>query len=485
MKILFIASEMAPLVKTGGLGDVIGSLPKALQARGVDVRVVIPHYSTIPSDQYLYNYTVPRITGDGDVSVHYLEADGVPVYLLKSWPYFVDDDKIYTVWDWDTPRFIYFSQMAMAFIWQLAEREHWWPDVLHVHDWHTGLVPFLLHEARFNPGWQDVASMMTIHNMGFQGPYAGGWLWEEGIANREHPALPRQAWRDNLLAIGIAYAEKVTTVSPRHAIELHYPRFGEGLEGVIWARNQDFQGILNGIDVERHHPATDPHLWRNYDAQTFRAGRAANKAALQAAQGLPQRPDVPLMGVVSRVTPQKGFDFAILALHRLLAEQDIQFVGVGAGELEDAFGTLGLTHPDKARTYLGYNPGLAQQIYSAADIVLVPSRYEPCGLSQMFAMQYGALPLVRETGGLADTVENFDNVQAESGTGFKFLFEEPDALYNTALWAIDTYHHKPEAWARMQARAMRHDWSWNTSAEQYLTLYDEAMRKKRAWRETL
>ncbi|MFP4321795.1 MAG: glycogen synthase [Anaerolineales bacterium] len=485
MQILFVASEMAPYVKTGGLGDVIGSLPKALRARGLDVRVVIPHYSMIPSDDYRYNYSVPRRSGDGDVSVHYIEADGVPVYLLRSWPYFVDDGKIYTVWDWDTPRFIYFSQMVMSFIWELVQREGWWPDVLHVHDWHTGLVPFLLHEARFNPGWQDVASVMTIHNMGFQGPYAGGWLWEEGIPNRDHPALPYQDRKDNLLAIGIAYAEKVTTVSPRHAIELHYPRFGEGLEGVIWARNQDFVGILNGLDVVRHNPATDPHLTRKYTLETFHEGRAANKAALQAAHGLPTEPRVPLIGVVSRVTPQKGFDFALPALHRLLTEQDVQFIGVGAGELESEFGWLGLAHPAKARTHLGYNPALAQQIYAAADLILVPSRYEPCGLAQMFAMQYGALPLVRETGGLADTVTNFDNLDGDEGTGFKFLFEQPDAVYNTLLWALDTYHSKPEAWARMQARAMGHDWSWNQSAEQYIALYADAVHKKRAWRETL
>lgn len=490
MKVLFIASEMAPLAKTGGLGDVVGSLPKVLRQKGIDARVVMPHYSMIPDGDYRFNYQVPRTSGDGDVSVQELAVDGVPVYLLKSWPYFVDDGKIYTVWDWDTPRFIYFAQMAMAFVWQLAQGrldagEPWWPDVLHVHDWHTGLVPFLLDEARFNPHWQDIASVMTIHNMAFQGPHAGGWLWEEGFSNRDHPALYWQDWKDNLLAIGIAYANKVNTVSPNHAVELHYPRFGEGLQEVIWARDADFSGILNGIDTERLDPATDPAITQNYDADDFREKRVENKLALQKELGLPPLADVPLVAIISRITPQKGMDFAIPALRTLLASEDMQFIGLGLGDpgLQSAFEKLGSDFDWKARTFLKMDATLAQKIYAAADLLLVPSRYEPCGLTQITAMRYGCIPLVRETGGLLDTVENFDNV--DSGTGFTFLFEEATALEGTIRWALDVYRQNPTAWQNMQERGMRHDWGWGRRADEYVALYDAAIQQKRAWRDTL
>lgn len=488
MNILFVASEMAPFAKTGGLGDVVGSLPKALRAKGIDARVVMPHYSIISGAEYRYSYRVPRRTGDGDVTVHQIVHEGVPVYLLKSWPYFVDDGKIYTVWDWDTPRFIYFCQMAAAFIWQLASgaggEQGWWADVAHVHDWHTGLLPFLIYLARFNPGWQDLASVMTIHNMAFQGQHAGGWLWEEGIPNRDHPALYRQELRDNLLAIGIAYAEKINTVSPNHATELHYPRFGEGLQDVIWARDSDFSGILNGIDTDLFNPATDKHLAQNYTAETFREKRVANKLALQRELGLEENPSIPMLAIISRLTPQKGIDFAIPALRQILGSENVQFVGLGAGDpgLQTAFGNLSLDFPRQARVFLRMDTELAQKLYAAADLVLVPSRYEPCGLTQIIAMRYGCLPLVRETGGLKDTVENYDNGAADRGTGFTFLFEEADALADTIRWALQTYREKPEAWARMQERGLRRDWGWGAQADAYIRLYEAAIHKKRAWR---
>lgn len=490
MKVLFIASEMAPYAKTGGLGDVVGSLPKALRQIGVDARVVMPHYSLIHDCEYRFNYTFPRRQGDGEVSVSEGSVDGVPVYFLKSWPYFVDDGKIYTVWDWDTPRFIYFCQMAIGFAWELAQGrldggQTWWADVLHVQDWHTGLVPFLLHEARFNPGWQDMASVLTIHNMAFQGPQAGQWLNAEGISPRDLPALRWQEWRDNLLAIGIGYANKINTVSPNHALELHYPRFGEGLQDVIWARDRDFVGILNGIDADVFDPATDIHIAQNYTAENFREKRPANKLALQRDLGLTADPDIPLIGFVGRLTTQKGIDFLIPALYDILQREDVQFVGLGSGELEASFGKLGATFETRARTYLKYDFVMAQKIYAGADLMLVPSRYEPCGLTQIYALRYGCLPVVRETGGLVDTVENYDNDAAEEGTGFRFLFEEAGAVSGTLRWALDTYRHKRSAWERMQERGMRHDWGWEKSAALYLKLYEDAIAQKRAWRKGL
>ncbi|HLA41948.1 MAG TPA: glycogen/starch synthase, partial [Aggregatilineales bacterium] len=361
--------------------------------------------------------------------------------------------------------------------------EAWPPDVVHVHDWHTGLLPFLLHEARTNPGWQDIASVLTIHNMAFQGAHAGGWLWEEGFPDRNRPALYTQALRDNLLAIGIAYANKVNTVSPNHAIELHYPRFGEGLQDVIWSKDSDFSGILNGIDTEILNPATDPHIRQQYNADNFRQKRVINKLALQRELGLEENADIPLIGLISRITPQKGIDFTIPALKHLLATEKVQFVGLGTGDpgLQTAFGKLGLDFAWKARAYLRMDTILAQKIYAGADFMLVPSRYEPCGLTQIIAMRYGALPLVRNTGGLSDTVQNYDGGSASYGTGFVFLFEESDALLDTIRWALNTYRNNRPAWERMQERGMRQDWSWKGSAGQYLRLYDDAIAQKHAW----
>jgi starch synthase len=326
-----------------------------------------------------------------------------------------------------------------------------------------------------------------VHNMGYQGWDADGYLWAAGVPGRHNPHLVYQDKTGNLLGIGIAYADKVNTVSPRHATELHYPRFGEGLEGLVWARNGDFSGILNGLDMERINPATDPLIPFHYDADNFRAERPKNKTALQAELWLEQNPTTPLIGVVSRLVAQKGMDFAIPGLRRLLAETDAQcvIVGTGEAELEKELRRLEWDFGWKAKCVLEYRPDLAPKIYAGADLLLVPSRYEPCGLTQLLAMHYGALPVVRETGGLADTVVNYDSGPADYGTGFSFLFEEPDAVRLTLHWAIDTYRQRPEAFQRMQERAMRTDWGWERPVQQYIKLYEGALDNARGPRVTL
>ncbi len=485
-RVLFIAAEMKPFAKTGGLGDVVSGLPRALRKQGVDARVLMPLYGPIKGRfhdclTYLFHFPFHRRNGTAEVYIHGTEQDGVPVYFLESWPFFSGGDYIYTDLNWDRQRFVFFSQAAMGAAWELGQGrrngEPWFPDVLHVHDWHTGLVPFLLHESRLSPGWGQVASVLTIHNMGYQGWDAGGVLWDAGVPARQHPDLVYQRQADNLLGIGIAYAHQLNTVSPRHAVELHYPRFGEGLEGLIWARDRDFTGILNGLDVEQANPATDPHLPYPFDVTNFRTERPKNKAALQAELGLAQQPDIPLIGIVSRLVEQKGMDFAVPGLRRLLAETDAQLVVVGAGKpaIEMEMRRLEWDFGWKAKVIIAYRPDLAQRIYAGADLLLVPSRYEPCGLTQMQAMRYGALPVVRETGGLADTVQNYDSGPAERGTGFMFLFEEPDAVRHTLHWAIDTYRNRPDAFQRMQERAMRQDFSWDRPVQQYVALYERAI----------
>ncbi len=496
MRVLFVSAEMKPFAKTGGLGDVVSELPRALRAQNIDTRVLIPLYGPIKakfSDQlhYLFSFQFSRRSGTAEVHVHYTEYDGVPVYFLESWPFFGSGDYIYTDVNWDRARFVFFGQAALAFAWELGQGRHddqkWFPDVIHAHDWHTGLIPFLVHEARYTPEWENVASVLTVHNMGYQGWDAGGYLWDAGVPGRHNPHLVFQNRTGNLLGIGIAYADKVNTVSPRHAIELHYPRFGEGLEGLVWARNGDFSGILNGLDMERVNPATDPLVPFHYDADNFRTKRLGNKTALQAELWLEQNPATPLIGVVSRLVAQKGMDFAIPGLRRLLAETDAQcvIIGTGEAELEKELQRLEWDFGWKAKNVLQYRPDLAQKVYAGADLLLVPSRYEPCGLTQLLAMHYGALPVVRETGGLADTVVNYDNGPAEYGTGFTFLFEEPDAVRLTLHWAIDTYRQRPEAFQRMQERAMRTDWGWERPVQQYIKLYEGALDNARGPRVTL
>lgn len=488
MRVLFVSAEMAPFAKMGGLGDVVGSLPQVLRARGIDARVLMPLYGPVKGRfgdrlDYLFDFRFPRRNGTAEVYVHGTEQDGVPVYFLESWPFFSGGDYIYTDVDWDRPRFIFFAQAAMAAAWELGQGRHgsdpWFPDVLHVHDWHTGLIPFLLHESRFSPGWSQVASVLTIHNMAYQGWESGGWLYEAGVPERRSPHLIYQDKTDNLLGIGIAYAHKINTVSPRHATELHYPRFGEGLQGMIWLRDGYFSGILNGLDMNLVNPATDRAVRHPFDATSFRTERPKNKAALQAELALDQSADVPLIGIVSRLVEQKGLDFALPGLRRILAETNAQLVVLGRGNppIEEELRRLEWDFGWKARCVIDYRADLAQRIYAGADLLLVPSRYEPCGLTQMLAMRYGALPVVRETGGLADTVTNYDGGPGETGTGFLFLFEEPEAVRLTLHWAIETFRYRREAFQRMQERALRTDFSWDRPVEQYLALYEAAIAK--------
>ena len=499
MKVLFVAAEALPFAKTGGLGDVVGSLPRALRDIGIDARVLIPHYGTIDSQAYglthNFFFRQHRKVGTADVHVSKTVYNEVPFYFLRSWPFF-DHPYLYTDENWDIQRFIFFAQAAMGAVWELgqgadAESGEWWPDVIHVHDWHTGLIPFLLHMSRFESPWNQTASVLSIHNMAYQGKMAGARLDEVGILPREHPVLTSLNFSGDLLPIGLMYADKLNTVSPNHAIELHYPRFGEGMEPMIWARDNDFVGILNGLDMDRFDPETDPDIFHNFNADNFREERIKNKRALQQLAGLPIRDDVPLLGVVSRLVEQKGIDILVPALRTICAESDVQVVILGTGNkaIEHDVWSLGNDFQDKdkdkdkdkVRTFTYYDGILAQRIYAGSDLILIPSRYEPCGMAQMIALRYGSLPVARETGGLVDTIDNYDNGAAETGTGFLFLWEEPDAMVGTLRWAMDTFRHRKAAFERMQERGMRHDWSWSKSAKQYETLYEEAIEKRREW----
>jgi starch synthase len=479
VNVLFTSVEAAPFAKAGGMADVVGSLPAALRKMGIDARVLMPGGGFIEhlkwDIKFLFSFPFSHRGGVSDVKIYTTVYGGVPFYFVQAWPYIGGEKTVYQEVSADYPRFIFFSQVVQAVALQLQEREGFFPDILHAHDWHTGIVPFLLAASQWMREWKPVGSLLTIHNMGYQGDWAGPFLHNAGIPPRWHLELNWMGKAENLMAIGVAYADFVTTVSPRYATEIQHPEFGYGLQGLVRHRLADVRGILNGIDMDYWDPATDRLLAQNFDLESLETLRPANKTALQQRLHLPERPDVPVVGLVSRLTDQKGIDLLMPAIDAALATMDIQFVALGSGDdkYERALWRLAQRYPQKASYMNGYAEDLAHQIYAGADLFLMPSHFEPCGTSQMLSMRYGCLPLVRETGGLADTVENYDNGDGEVGTGFTFLWEQPEALYNTLRWAIETYTNKPAAWQRMAQRSMLIDFSWDRSARQYADLYDQ------------
>lgn len=484
MNVLFVAAEAAPFAKVGGMADVVGSLPAALRQAGVDARVVLPGYGFIKHEKYnithLFTYTVALREGNADVKVFTTVYDNIPFYFLQAYPYFGNEQTVYTEWNWDSPRFIFFNQIVMGFMWEMEARFGWFPDVAHINDWHTGLVPFLIFQNREETRWARLASVVSIHNLAYQGDHVGGWLYQAGIHGRHHPDLVYQDLSDNMLAIALAYSDMLSTVSPRYAVEIQYPYMGYGLDGLIRTRINDLYGILNGIDVKLWNPATDPDIQYHFSVKDFTKKRIENKRYLQAQMGLEVRDDTMLVGIVSRMVWQKGMDLAVPALSRLLSQYDVQVVALGTGEpqIESQLRRLEQLFSRNVRCKLNYDGAIAQQIYAGCDVFLMPSHFEPCGTGQMVAMRYGALPLVRETGGLADTVENYDDSNADKGTGFVFQWEEAEAVFGTLRWAYTTYRERPQAWKRMQQRAMERDFSWDSSARQYIEMYNKAKAKK-------
>lgn len=486
MKVLLASAEAVPFAKVGGLADVVGSLPIALRKLGIDARVIIPGYGFINHLEYaiepLFSFEFAHRLGINEVKVFSCVHDGIPYFLLQSPPYLGLEGEVYSVWHWDMERFTYFNQALMATIWRLNGEIGWFPDVLHVNDWHTSLLPFLVRSASDVPLWSTLASVLSIHNIAYQGNHAGGYLFQAGIDGRDQPDLVYFDLRDNLLGIGIAYSDMISTVSPRYAEEITYPYAGYELAPLIGKRSADLRGILNGLDTDIWDPATDPYLFQNFSVCNFERFRPQNKGHLQSFARLPVAPDLPLIGLVSRLAAQKGFDLALPALRQVLGQRKVQLVVLGTGEsdLEYAFWQLDQDFPDQVTSFLQFDGELAQQIYAGCDIFLMPSHFEPCGMGQMMAMRYGALPLVRETGGLADTVVNYDNRAGESGTGFVFQWQEVSALQGTLDWALDVYQENPAAWRRMQKRGMSKDFSWEKSAREYIGLYREARRKVQA-----
>lgn len=480
-KVLFVAAECAPFAKTGGLGDVVGALPKALRRRGADVRVVIPLYRGIrwPDLETLdWPLAVP-VAGErrvGAVRLGRLPRSDVPVYFLEHRHYF-DRPDIYGRPGYadNIERFTFLSRAAL----ELCVALGWTPDLVHAHDWHTALVPVYLNTVMWGTPLYRVPSVFTIHNLSHQGVSGADELPTTGLGWEHFHSLELEHFGSlNLMKAALYRSTFLSTVSPTYAREIQTPVFGFGLDGVLRARSADLVGVLNGIDDEEWNPATDRHLPRGFDLEDL-AGKDACKAALQRETGLPVVADVPVFGFVGRLTDQKGIDVLAAILDGLMA-LPLQLVVLGTGEpgLERELESVAASHPDRFRAFIRFDDSFAHRIEAGADFFLMPSRFEPCGLNQLYSLRYGTLPIVRATGGLADTVVNYDEASGR-GTGFVLHDLDPRSLYATIGWALSTWFDRRPHIELMRRQAMAQDFSWVRSADAYLDLYAAALSRPR------
>jgi starch synthase len=480
MKILFVTSEIHPLIKTGGLADVSGALPAALQALGEDVRLLIPGYTQV-LDKLENKRTVASFSVfSGQPEVKLLSAKmpdtEVPVYVLDAPQYFCRVAGPYQYelggdWPDNAMRFGMLSKVA-AMLGSDASPVAWRADIVHCNDWQSGLAPAYLHLAA-----APAKSVMTIHNIAFQGNFDRDWL--------EPLNLPPSCFDMHgvefhgylsFLKAGLHYAHRIVTVSPTYAREIQTTEMGYGMQGLLTVRNGDVSGILNGIDDKEWDPATDKHLTSCYDSSDL-APKAAGKLALQQRLGLAPEARAPLLGVVSRLTYQKGLDMLLECLPKLLdGGAQLALLGSGEDDLERRFGQLALRYPGRVSVTFRFDEALSHQIMAGADIFLMPSRFEPCGLNQMYGMRYGTPPLVRRTGGLADSVSD---ASLSDGTGFVFDEATPAVLYRTIVAAIECYRDQPR-FKRLQLNGMRREVGWRASAQKYIELYRKIGRKEKA-----
>ncbi|MCS7272696.1 MAG: glycogen synthase GlgA [Fimbriimonadales bacterium] len=478
-RVLVVSAEVAPLAKVGGLADVAGALPKALYALGHDVRILMPAYPMVESDA---RWQV-ELLAEFEVCIHpnWCERvqvkqlrlpSGVPVYLLRVGEWFAEaseSTKIYAV----SPRaYVAFCRAAVEW---LARFSDWTPEVVHCNDWHTALIPVYLRVLR-SERTAEIATVFTIHNLAYQGVFEREFFGELGLPEYLFDVEGLEFYgKVNLMKGALLYSDRINTVSPTYAVEIQTPEYGERLEGLLrrLADERRLMGILNGIDYEEWNPATDPYIPARYSADDL-SGKAVCKVELQKACGWQPAPDKPLIGLVSRLTDQKGLDL-LKALGAKFLQLPMQFVLLGTGDpaYERYFRAWHRRHRVKVHATIGFDNAWAHQIYAGADMFLMPSRFEPCGLGQMISLRYGTIPIVRQTGGLADSIAPYDAVQ---GTGNGFVFREytPAALYEAVQRALATYQDQ-RAWRALVQRVMRQDWSWARSARAYVDLYAEAL----------
>lgn len=473
MNVLFLTSESVPFIKTGGLADVAGSLPKELQNKGIDVRVVLPLYGTIDQSYRSKMEKVTEFYVDLDwkhqyAGVYQLVHNGITFYFIDNLEYF---DRSYPYgFDDDAERFIFFSKASTL----LPKEIDFKPDIIHSNDWHTALVNVFVNDFRHGDDYyNEIRTLFTIHNLKYQGVFDsdnmrlagldGGYFNENDL--KFYDAI-------NFMKGGIIHATAVNTVSENYAREIHYPFYGEGLDGIIRQYDYKLSGIVNGIDYDEWNPATDQMIDQNYDLESMEL-KVKNKLALQELYGLPQREDVPMIGLVSRLNEMKGLDLIRYVLDELLQE-DIQFVVLGTGEYtyEEMFKYFAWKYPDKLAARIYFGGAESHKIYASSDFYLMPSISEPCGISQLIAMRYGTLPIVREAGGLKDTVIPYNEYTGE-GTGYSFSNINAHELLFAVKDAVTIYRENRDAHNNLMANAMRQDISWAVSADKYLKLYEE------------
>lgn len=476
-KILFVASEGLPYIKSGGLADVVGSLPQQLIAEGFDVRVVMPLYQKVAQNNrssftQADTFHLKAAKFDVDVSVYFDPNNPVPTYFIEHQGYF-ERDGLYGYAD-DGERFAFFCHAVLS----MLDTLDWYPDLFHNHDWHAGLIPVLAKEYyRKNSLVFRAKQVVTIHNLAFQGVFPVDML-ESCIG------LPRKFYENGTLRFypgmisflkgGVLYADKITTVSKTYAKEILTPEYGENMNEVLGLRYFDLSGIENGIDVDLWNPMTDVSIAEHYDHRSL-PKKAKNKRALQERLGLRPAKDVMLIGMVSRLTDQKGFNLVAEKIHEIM-DQDVQVIILGTGqqEYEDFFAGCEAQYKHRMVYYRGYNEELSHQIYAGCDAFLMPSLFEPCGISQLISMHYGTLPIVRETGGLKDTVAPYNQFTGE-GEGFSFANFDGNDMMNCMKYAIEIYYDEPKNFTQLIKNAMKKDVSWEQSAHLYHELYQQIL----------
>lgn len=473
MKVLYVSSEALPFMASGGLADVAGSLPKALRRRLIGCRVVMPMYDGIRQElkdkmTFLTSITVPVAWRRQYCGIFEAKSDGVIYYLLDN-QYYFKRDGLYGYYD-DAERFAFFSRAVLEMLPHIDFK----PDIIHCNDWQSALTP-LYYSTMYasRAGYENIKTVFTIHNIQYQGTYGKELIPEVLGLRPEDTNLIEYDGDVNFMKGAIETANRVTTVSPSYANEILDPWYSHGLDMILRARSWKLSGILNGIDTDLYDPQTDPDIFRAYSAEDFSA-KAENKRALQELMGLPQRADVPLIGVVSRLVGHKGFDLVKAVLDELLSTADVQMVVLGSGEwqYEEFFKSMAAKYPEKIALKLGFVPSLSKKIYAGADLFLMPSKSEPCGLSQMIALRYGTIPIVRETGGLRDSIQ--DSGDGE-GNGFTFAnYNAHDMLY-TIRRALTGYADA-DGWKILVQRAMQCDNSWGKSANAYIKLYKAVLK---------
>jgi starch synthase len=489
VNIVFVASEAVPFAKTGGLADVAGALPRAVAELGHETALFIPCYRKVwekATDLIGTGLSIQIPVGANTVRGHVFESrlpnSDVPVYLVDQ-PRYFDRDGFYGHlghdFDDNCERFVFFQRAVLEASSALGLR----PDVFHCNDWQTGLIPAYLKSLYWDsPGLRDAGALFTIHNLAYQGLF---WHWDVPLTGLPWSLFNQQGLefhgKLSFLKSGLVFSDMLSTVSPTYAREIQTQRQGAGLDGLLRERRADLRGIVNGIDADLWSPALEPMLAERYDADTVATGKAACKAWLQEHAGLPVRPDVPLFAQIGRLDPQKGWDLLADVADRLL-QHDVQLVVLGTGhpKYHDLLQGLAARYPDKVWAHLGFSDELAHQIEAGADVFLMPSLFEPCGLNQLYSLAHGTVPVVHATGGLVDTVIDLTPATLADGTATGFVFGEPNpaSLWGALARVLGTWRDR-ETWAKLVDAGMRADWSWDRSARKYVEIYREIVRRRR------